>query len=58
MMQVIEPHWLKMQRGVREAKSIDQLLVAHNDFLDTCLRKCMLTNERLLKVARSWTNFA
>ncbi|EGD76321.1 hypothetical protein PTSG_01023 [Salpingoeca rosetta] len=46
---VIEPHWSAMQRAVREAKSIDDLLAAHNDFLDTCLRKCMLTNERLLK---------
>ena len=59
--EVIEPNWhalmgrLNTRDDVRDgAKSavqtVDELMQDHVDFLDTCLKECMLTNSRLLRV--------
>jgi gamma-tubulin complex component 2 len=32
------------------ARTVDQLMQDHVDFLDTCLKECMLTNSKLLRV--------
>jgi hypothetical protein len=39
-----------MQSRLEKAKTVDELMQDHIDFLDTCLKECMLTNSRLLKV--------
>ena len=31
------------------AEEIDELLRAHEDFLDSCLRECLLTNPKLIR---------
>ena len=36
--------------------TVDELMKEHVDFLDTCLKGCMLTNSKLLKV-RGFLNF-
>eukprot|EP01147_Barroeca_monosierra_P002312 gene2312-5297_t len=46
---VVEPYWNAMKKSVHQVMAINELLASHNDFLDTLLRKCMLTNEKLLK---------
>ncbi|CAJ0832521.1 5750_t:CDS:2, partial [Entrophospora sp. SA101] len=33
-----------------EASTVDQVLKYHSDFLDTCLKECMLTNAKLLRI--------
>ncbi len=33
------------------SRTVDELMQDHVDFLDTCLKECMLTNEKLLKVS-------
>lgn len=34
-----------------QATTIDEVLKYHNDFLDTCLKECMLTDPNLIKVS-------
>lgn len=53
--EVIEPNWQnfmeKMKIGSTSAfGTVDDLMQNHVDFLDTCLKECMLTNARLLRV--------
>lgn len=58
--EVIEPNWqalmarLKTQEdskdGTVPVRTVDELMQDHVDFLDTCLKECMLTNSRLLRV--------
>lgn len=49
-MEVVEPNWAKLMRRLDEVKTVDQLMQHHVDFLDTCLKECMLTNSKLLKI--------
>ncbi|KAI9798750.1 MAG: hypothetical protein M1833_004580 [Piccolia ochrophora] len=58
--EVIEPNWqaLMSRLGGEQAKdgaepvlrTVDELMQDHVDFLDTCLKECMLTNSKLLRV--------
>jgi gamma-tubulin complex component 2 len=58
--EVIEPNWqalmarLNSKDGSKSSTSpvrtVDELMQDHVDFLDTCLKECMLTNSRLLRV--------
>lgn len=63
--EVIEPNWQalmarvngddKLDRNGRPGSSkptrtVDELMEDHVDFLDTCLKECMLMNSKLLKV--------
>lgn len=36
--------------------TVDQLMVEHLDFLDTCIKGCMLTNHKLLRLYEKLTN--
>lgn len=49
--EVLEPNWRKLEEKLRAGKveTVDQLLRDHVDFLDTCLKECMLTSSKLLK---------
>ncbi|KZT06643.1 uncharacterized protein LAESUDRAFT_146540 [Laetiporus sulphureus 93-53] len=48
--EVLEPNWRKLEGKLeaRKVETVDQLLKEHVDFLDTCLKECMLTSSRLL----------
>jgi len=46
---VLEPNWKKFEDRIRDIRTVDDLLRDHVDFLDTCLKGCMLTNPKLLK---------
>lgn len=59
--EVIEPNWqgLMARLNAKEddkvgktpgARTVDELMQDHVDFLDTCMKECMLTNSRLLRV--------
>ncbi|KFA51690.1 hypothetical protein S40293_02764 [Stachybotrys chartarum IBT 40293] len=55
--EVIEPNWnkfmsrLKAKEGSRGiTRTVDELMQDHVDFLDTCLKECMLTNSKLLRI--------
>ncbi|KAL4250163.1 Spindle pole body component [Abortiporus biennis] len=49
--EVLEPNWRKLEEKLEAGKveTVDQLLRDHVDFLDTCLKECMLTSSKLLK---------
>ncbi|TVY36122.1 Spindle pole body component [Lachnellula subtilissima] len=58
--EVIEPNWQALMArlnakedgkgGPPPVRTVDELMQDHVDFLDTCLKECMLTNSRLLRV--------
>lgn len=63
--EVIEPNWVGLMdringadaegseataNGTRQNRTVDELMQDHVDFLDTCLKECMLTQAKLLKV--------
>lgn len=60
--EVIEPNWQNLmarvngtdkesQGGPKQVnRTVDELMQDHVDFLDTCLKECMLTNSKLLRV--------
>ena len=47
--EVLEPKWLGLEQTLRSVETIDDVLAAHNDFLDQCLRDCMLSSREVLK---------
>lgn len=60
--EVIEPNWQTLMARVngtdtsgrdglqKVSRTVDELMEDHVDFLDTCLKECMLMNSKLLKV--------
>lgn len=46
--EVLEPNWCQLEQGLRSVSNIDDVLLMHNDFLDKCLRDCMLSNREVL----------
>lgn len=52
--EVLEPNWRALEGKVARVTTVDQLLRDHVDFLDTCLKECMLTSSKLLKVRDCW----
>jgi len=65
--EVIEKNWQALMAklsakeesrgGVSPVRTVDELMQDHVDFLDTCLKECMLTNSRLLRVCTSSLQF-
>jgi len=63
--EVIEPNWQALMARLssgddratsntnasRVNRTVDELMQDHVDFLDTCLKECMLTNGKLLRVS-------
>ena len=49
--EVLEPNWRKFEEKLTKVQTVDQLLKDHVDLLDTCLKECMLTNGKMLKVS-------
>ncbi|PVH71218.1 hypothetical protein DL98DRAFT_111314 [Cadophora sp. DSE1049] len=52
--EVIEPNWQGFMEKLKDGSTsavgtVDELMQNHVDFLDTCLKECMLTNARLLR---------
>lgn len=48
--EVLESNWRKLMTRLQGVETVDQLLRYHTDFLDTCIKQCMLSNAKLLKV--------
>lgn len=48
---VLETNWKKLEDKLGRVGTVDQLLREHVDYLDSCLKECMLTNARLLNVS-------
>uniref|UniRef100_A0AAY4ABF0 Gamma-tubulin complex component n=1 Tax=Denticeps clupeoides TaxID=299321 RepID=A0AAY4ABF0_9TELE len=50
MFEVMEPTWHVMEKNLKSASNIDDVLCHHTSFLDNCLKDCMLTNPELLRI--------
>ncbi|XP_028391404.1 gamma-tubulin complex component 2-like [Dendronephthya gigantea] len=50
MSEVIEPYWHILENNLKDVNNVDDVLTYHNDFLDKCLKDCMLTAPELLKI--------
>ena len=49
--EVLEPNWRALEAKLSKVTTVDQLLRDHVDFLDTCMKECMLTSSKLLNVS-------
>lgn len=49
--EVLEANWRALEGKLAKVQTVDQLLRDHVDFLDTCLKQCMLTTSKLLAVS-------
>ena len=47
--EVLELKSLELEEKIKKVQTVDQLLKYHVDFLDICLKECMLTNARLIE---------
>ncbi|XP_052239668.1 gamma-tubulin complex component 2-like isoform X1 [Dreissena polymorpha] len=50
MFEVVEPSWHVFQTNMNTVSNVDDVLGFHSDFLNNCLKDCMLTNPQLLKI--------
>jgi gamma-tubulin complex component 2 len=50
--EVLEPNWRDLEVKMEKAKTVDQFLKDHFDFLNTCRKECMLIDYRYLEVSR------
>ena len=61
-MEVIDPNWAAFERSLDEASTVDELIAAHDAFLDACLKEGMLfwptTLRRLDVIAKTCVAFA
>ena len=48
---VLETRWKKLEEKLSKVSTIDQLLRDHVDYLDTCLKECTLTSDKLITVS-------
>lgn len=50
VVEVLEPKFHKFKESLRKIKTIDDILLMHNNFLDECLKECLLTDQNLFKI--------
>lgn len=49
MIEVVEPNWHVFLEKMKTVENVDEVLVVHQDFIDSCLKNCMLTDANLLR---------
>ena len=47
--EVLEPRWHELEIKMKTVRTVDELMKHHAEYLDTCLRECLLTHQSLLK---------
>lgn len=47
--EVLEPRWHELEIKMKSVRTVDELMKHHAEYLDTCLRECLLTHQSLLK---------
>ncbi|MCL4126577.1 UNVERIFIED_CONTAM: hypothetical protein GTU68_045281 [Idotea baltica] len=60
--EVIERNWQNFLTKVQKVENVDEVLACHSDFLNGCMKHCMLTSPELLRIVSKLTkiciNFA
>lgn len=44
VVEVLEPNFHKFKEGLKKTNNIDEIMNLHNNFLDECLKECLLTD--------------
>jgi len=62
MIEVIEPSWHVFLQNMSKVENVDEVLAFHQDFLDSCLKNCLLTdtlqlNRTIFDMCKSCLNF-
>lgn len=52
MFEVVEPAWAELVAGIRTCATVDDVLVRHGDFLNSCLHDCLLSSPQLLSTVK------
>jgi gamma-tubulin complex component 2 len=42
--EVLEPNFLAFNKQLKTVKSIDEVILLHSNFLDKCLKECLMTH--------------
>lgn len=50
VVEVLEPNFHKFKDSLLKATTIDEILLSHNDFLDECLKECLITDQNLFRI--------
>ncbi|CAH0560730.1 unnamed protein product [Brassicogethes aeneus] len=58
MVEVIEPHWCTFLQKISKVNNVDEILAHHSDFLNSCLRDCMLTIQEILRTITTLLSIA
>ena len=48
--EVLEPNYHKFKQQLRTVKTIDDIMMHHANFLDECLKQCLLTDQHLFRI--------
>lgn len=44
VVEVLEPNFHRFKESLKKVKTIDEVLLLHNNFQDECLKECLLTD--------------
>ena len=47
--EVLEPRFHKLKEGLKDVRTVDDVIKLHSEFLDECLKETLLTDEKLFK---------
>ena len=50
MVEVLEPRHHELEQNIQTTSTVDEVLLHHSEFLDTCLKECLLSNHELIKL--------
>jgi gamma-tubulin complex component 2 len=51
--EVLEPNHHKLKEQLKKVKTVDEIILLHSNFLDECLKECLLTDQNLFRIITS-----
>lgn len=51
MIEVVEPNWHAFLEKMKTVENVDEVLAVHQNFIDSCLKNCMLTDANLQRTS-------
>lgn len=48
--QVLQPQFNALMKNMKNVPGLDKIIALHTNYLDTCLRECLLTNSKLIQL--------
>jgi len=50
LIEVLEPNFHKFKQSLKKVKTIDEIMILHDEFLENCLKECLLTDQYIYKL--------